>query len=211
MNTEDNGFFLSGDWDLPMMDTTGDANDNFLLESWQIDQDPSSNSSGTTLSDEDEDDLIMFDIDNVVHGGFGQDHNDYEDAPPTPPAGRLLLEEALEETLAAAVSVDDHEDDEDSFFTTQSGGSGNDHYRMDNSSCTSFLPIEQRYQASLEKLTQSMKKSQETRKSLRMKTSETAEYERWNSVTGTLSSIEKSTQQLQQYLKNKKPAPQAVL
>jgi len=73
---------------------------------------------------------------------------------------------------------------------------------LDDGDKTSSLPFEERYKATLQKLAESMKRSQETRMSLKMKTSKTEEYERTKSVTGVLSSIEKSTQQLQGYLKN---------
>lgn len=68
---------------------------------------------------------------------------------------------------------------------------------------TSSLPFEERYKATLEKLAESMKRSQETRKSLTMKTPKTVEYPRTTSVSGVLSSIEKSTQELLKvHLKN---------
>jgi len=59
-----------------------------------------------------------------------------------------------------------------------------------------------RYQEIMKKLEASMKRSQETRKSLIMKTCKTEEYNRTSSVTGVLSSIESSTKQLQEYLQN---------
>ena len=190
----------SADWEMNMMEGGDDSSlfsqysrvqeqgNDFVLESWLTDQDPSSNSS--VMPDEDED-MLMLDV------GF----EDPEEAPLTPPAGRLFLEEALADTLANAAAQQGDEDD-DSFFTASTDLSPG----SPSASLTSFLPLEQRYQATLEKLAESMKKSQETRKSLRMQTSETAEYTRWNSVSGTLSSIEKSTQQLQSYLKNKNSA-----
>jgi hypothetical protein len=67
---------------------------------------------------------------------------------------------------------------------------------------TSSLPFEERYKSTLQKLTESMKRSQETRKSLQMQTPKTIGYSRRNSVSGVLKSIEKSTKQLQVYLKN---------
>jgi len=67
---------------------------------------------------------------------------------------------------------------------------------------TSSLPFEERYKATLQKLAESMKRSQETRKSLKMKTDKTEEYPRNSSVSGVLMSIENSTQQLQGYLKD---------
>jgi hypothetical protein len=57
---------------------------------------------------------------------------------------------------------------------------------------TSSLPFEERYKATLKKLAELMKHSQETRKSLAMNTPKTKEYPR----TRILSSIEKSTQEL---------------
>jgi hypothetical protein len=65
---------------------------------------------------------------------------------------------------------------------------------------TSSLPFDQRYKVTLKKLAESMKRSQETRKSLQMQTPSTAEYSRRKSVSGVLMSIEKSSKQLQVYL-----------
>mmetsp|Transcript_7889 Transcript_7889/g.15287 ORF Transcript_7889/g.15287 Transcript_7889/m.15287 type:complete len:188 (-) Transcript_7889:301-864(-) len=67
-------------------------------------------------------------------------------------------------------------------------------------SSTSSKPFEERYKESLKKLADSMKRSQETRKSLVMKTDKTQEYMRRKSVAGVIKSIEKSTTQLQSYL-----------
>jgi hypothetical protein len=64
------------------------------------------------------------------------------------------------------------------------------------------VPFEERYKMTLSKLAESMKRSQETRKSLQMKTPKTKNYQRSNSVTGVISSIELSSQQLQHYLKS---------
>jgi hypothetical protein len=64
------------------------------------------------------------------------------------------------------------------------------------------VPFEERYKLTLSKLAESMKRSQETRKSLQMKTPKTKNYQRSNSVTGVISSIEMSSQQLQVYLKS---------
>lgn len=64
------------------------------------------------------------------------------------------------------------------------------------------LPFEARYQDTLKKLQESMRRSQETRKSLTMKTTKTEKYDRTSSVSGVLSSIEVSSRQLQGYLKN---------
>lgn len=66
----------------------------------------------------------------------------------------------------------------------------------------SALPFEARYQATLQNLQESMQRSQETRKSLSMKTTKTEKYPRTQSVSGVLTSIEVSSRQLQHYLKN---------
>jgi len=59
---------------------------------------------------------------------------------------------------------------------------------------------QERYQEIFKKLEASMKRSQETRKSLIMKTPKMKEYTRRGSVTGVLSSIEISSRQLQTFL-----------
>jgi hypothetical protein len=61
--------------------------------------------------------------------------------------------------------------------------------------------LDERYKATLMKLQESMMRSQETRKSLSMKTFKTEKYGRRKSVTGVLSSIEKSSRQVNQYLR----------
>ena len=70
------------------------------------------------------------------------------------------------------------------------------------SSSSSSQPFEERYKESLKKLAESMKRSQETRKSLVMKTDKTEEYLRRKSVAGVIRSIEKSSTQLKAYLSN---------
>eukprot|EP00522_Entomoneis_paludosa_P017552 CAMPEP_0172456162 /NCGR_PEP_ID=MMETSP1065-20121228/14234_1 /TAXON_ID=265537 /ORGANISM="Amphiprora paludosa, Strain CCMP125" /LENGTH=183 /DNA_ID=CAMNT_0013208867 /DNA_START=48 /DNA_END=599 /DNA_ORIENTATION=- len=66
---------------------------------------------------------------------------------------------------------------------------------------TSSLSFQQRYEATLQKLAESMKRSQETRKSLVMKTKQMEHYARSPLVTGVVESIETSSRQLQVYLK----------
>lgn len=87
------------------------------------------------------------------------------------------------------------EDDDDRFFTPLLDD-------VVSPSCNGLnsLPFEVRYQATLKKLEESMRRSQETRKSLTMKTSKTEKYERNHSVSGVVSSIESSSRQLQLYL-----------
>ena len=67
---------------------------------------------------------------------------------------------------------------------------------------SSHPEFDEQYKTILRKLSESMKKSQETRKSLIMKTPETERYSRSSSVSGVISSIEKSSQQLQAYLRS---------
>lgn len=65
----------------------------------------------------------------------------------------------------------------------------------------SSIPFEARYKATLTKLQESMNRSKKTRMSLKIKTEETQNYERQN-LSGVLSSIEQSTEQLQDYLRS---------
>ena len=60
--------------------------------------------------------------------------------------------------------------------------------------------FEDRYNATLQKLAESMKRSQETRKSLVMKTTQTEHYSRSTFVSGVVESIETSSRQLQSYI-----------
>lgn len=85
-------------------------------------------------------------------------------------------------------------------FTDESPSMNNDHDDMNADA--KQVPFEERYKLTLSKLAESMKRSQETRKSLQMKTPKTKNYQRSNSVTGVISSIEMSSQQLQVYLKS---------
>mmetsp|Transcript_9891 Transcript_9891/g.23871 ORF Transcript_9891/g.23871 Transcript_9891/m.23871 type:complete len:205 (-) Transcript_9891:442-1056(-) len=62
------------------------------------------------------------------------------------------------------------------------------------------LPLEERYKATLEKLQASMKRSQETRNCLTLKTATTESYERTGSVKEILSSIATSSGQVQKYV-----------
>lgn len=62
------------------------------------------------------------------------------------------------------------------------------------------LSLEEQYRQTLQKLTESMQRSQETRKSLQMKTPKTEKYPRRQSVSKVLTSIEQSSKQLQEYL-----------
>lgn len=61
---------------------------------------------------------------------------------------------------------------------------------------------EKRYEEVHKKLAECMKKSQETRKSLTEKNAKTAKYSRCKTVKGVISSIEKSSQQLEKYLQS---------
>lgn len=60
--------------------------------------------------------------------------------------------------------------------------------------------LDERYKASLMKLQESMRRTQDSRKALSLKTHKTAKYDRRKSVSGVLVSIEKSSRQVNQYL-----------
>jgi len=66
------------------------------------------------------------------------------------------------------------------------------------------LPLEERYKATLQKLEASMKRSQETRNCLTMKTSATESYERIGSVKEIMSSIATSSGQVKKYVTSMK-------
>lgn len=77
---------------------------------------------------------------------------------------------------------------------------------LDDSASTASigLPLEERYKASLQKLEASMKRSQETRNCLTMKTQATESYERIGSVKEIMSSIATSSGQVQKYVTSMK-------
>jgi hypothetical protein len=82
------------------------------------------------------------------------------------------------------------EEDAENFWTDDSSGGANS------------LEFSEQYKTTLRKLAESMKKTHESRKSLMIKTPKTEKYERSTSVSGVISSIEKSSEQLQAYLDN---------
>lgn len=117
---------------------------------------------------------------------------------PTGPLEELVLlnfDEADFDRFSLSFLGDDDDDDD----------SRNNHQHHDGGGAMttiSSLPFDERYKATLSKLAESMRRSQETRKSLQMKTHKTEDYQRTKSVSGVLSSIEMSSQQLQVYLKS---------
>lgn len=68
---------------------------------------------------------------------------------------------------------------------------------MDTSTDSLSLPFEERFEATAKNLAVSMKRSQETRKSLTVETPGMRKYERNLSVSGVVNSVEASTQKLQ--------------
>jgi vacuolar-type H+-ATPase subunit F/Vma7 len=62
------------------------------------------------------------------------------------------------------------------------------------------LPFEKRFEATAKNLAESIRRSQETRKSLMLEIPEMSKYERKHSLSGVLKSVEKSTHQLEVYL-----------
>ena len=71
-----------------------------------------------------------------------------------------------------------------------------------SSSNSPSVEFGEQYKASLRKLSDSMKRSQETRMSLTLKTQKTEKYERSTSVSGVINSTEESSSQLRAYLAN---------
>ena len=142
-----------------------------VLEQWQADQDQ---------------DLEIMEVDEQIGSNLLGD--DIFGAPCLSPTG------PLEELVLMTVDEDD-----DRFFAPVLDSA--DEAAVLSSKSTSSLPFDARYHATLKKLQESMKRSQETRKSLTMKTSKTEQYARIKSVCGVLSSIETSSHQVQNYLK----------
>jgi hypothetical protein len=145
-----------------------------VLEQWQADQDQ---------------DLDIMEVDEQIGSNLlGDEIFDVQCVSPTGP-----LEELVYMNL---------EDDDDRFFAplldSEETTCATKKFKMGPS--TSSLPFEERYEVTLKKLQESMKRSQETRKSLIMKTNETETYTIIKSVSGVLSSIEISSHQLKKHL-----------
>jgi hypothetical protein len=135
-------------------------------------------------ADQEDQDLELMEVDEQIGSNLlGDDIFGEPCVSPTGPLEELVL-----------MTVDD---DDDRFFAPLLDSEES----AANSKVTSSLPFEERYQATLKKLEESMMRSQETRKSLSMKTAKTEAYERVKSVSGVLTSIETSSHQLQTYLK----------
>jgi hypothetical protein len=142
-----------------------------VLEQWQADQE--------------DQDLELMEVDEQIGSNLlGDDIFGSEPCiSPTGPLEELVL-----------MTIDD-DDDDDRFFAPLLESDDEPAPNL------SSLPFEERYQATLKKLEESMMRSQETRKSLSMKTTKTETYERVKSVSGVLTSIETSSRQLNTYLK----------
>jgi hypothetical protein len=116
---------------------------------------------------------------------------------PTGPLEELICMSFEEEDLdrfSLSLLVDNNNNNNDDSYSNYDTAS--------DASVTSEESFEDRYKTTLKKLEESMKRSQETRKSLWIKTPKTEEYLKHSSVPVVLKSIEKSTLQLQSYLKN---------
>jgi hypothetical protein len=146
-----------------------------VFEQWQSDH------------EQEEQDLDIMEVDEQIGSNLlGEDIFGSPCLSPTGPLEELVYMniEEEDERFFAPLDLSDE--------LRSSTGSGSDASRSH--------PFDERYQASLKKLQESMKRSQETRKSLTMKTPKTEEYPRTKSVSGVLSSIEMSSHQLQNYL-----------
>jgi len=138
--------------------------------------------------------------DEVFGGGCGVTVGEYLHLGCSLPAGTIE-----ESTVSATMNLSEEDRRflapllEDSSTTSMDYGAG---YVVTDEASPYTSPTtilnQQRYQEIIKKLEASMKRSQETRKSLTMKTHKMKEYTRRGSVTGVLSSIESSSRQLQQ-------------
>jgi len=109
----------------------------------------------------------------------------------------------LEELFNNALYFDNddhHHDDQGGFLAPLYSIDTTDPDLEESSTASIGLPLAERYKATLEKLEASMKRSQETRNCLTMKTATTESYERVGSVKEILSSIAASSSQVQKYV-----------
>lgn len=104
-----------------------------------------------------------------------------------PPSGPLEDLESISFVPDDRFSLSLLEDDDDSPSTNQPSLQEN-------------AQFEERYKAMLDRLAESMRRSQETRKSLTIDTAKTKDYERRKSLSGVLSSVEQSTNAIQELL-----------
>lgn len=136
-----------------------------------------------SLEDWETDDVDIMEVDEQIGSDLLGD--DLFGAPCVSPTG------PLEEMVLM------NEESDDRFFSTILATEENSSAPQYNSS----LALDERYAMTLRKLQESMKRSQETRKFLKIKTKRTEKYARTKSVSGVLSSIESSSRQVQSYLK----------
>jgi len=115
-----------------------------------------------------------------------------------------LYSQPLEELFNNALYLDNDEDfqiiSEGGFLDPLQLNVETTDYGDDSSTASIGLPLEERYKATLEKLQASMKRSQETRNCLTMKTETTESYERLGSVKELMASIATSSNQVQKYV-----------
>lgn len=132
----------------------------------------------------------------------------YDDDQDMQDAGGVFQTRPLEELFNNALYFDNDDDyhnidQQGGFFDPLLNVDTTDHHDLygdDSSTASIGLPLEERYKATLEKLQASMRRSQETRNCLTMKTATTESYERVGSVKEILSSIATSSGQVQQYV-----------
>jgi hypothetical protein len=164
--------------DVPVTQVFADEEEDFA--GWTSNE----KTSDTMKVDDDAMDVDILEIDRQI-GSRLLDAEVFGGAPCESPIGPI-------EELLRVVEFDKEDQrlflspffDDDSHMTTDD---------EDNSS----LPFEERYKATLKKLALTMKKSQETRKSLTMKTAKTEAYDRLTNIEKILSSVAKSANQVQ--------------
>lgn len=139
-------------------------------------------SLGSYDEDEDEDGN---DDDDDIFGGASCDS-------PTGPFEELDMNTPLMLLLDTVGTSDDY--NTDMMMTDEDDGNNKDDASI------IAMPFERRYKATLEKLAESMKRSQETRNCLTMKTIRTESYGRLESVKEIVSAIATSSNQVQSYV-----------
>lgn len=182
--------------DLSLLDMPGNQvfveDEDFVVGQWKqsLEEERAAETDDDNSSDRmDMDDLL--EIDRQIGSRF-LDAELFGGAPCESPIGPV--EEFLQ------LERDDHQQFLAPFLPDEFMSDDEDDDEMKEEADTVGLSFEERYKATLQKLAFSMKKSQESRKSLTMQTTKTEKYDRLASVKKILSSVASSSDQVQNYV-----------
>jgi len=102
--------------------------------------------------------------------------------------------------LEELVYMNMEDDEQDKFFVPSLDDLDSSPTKSRNLEPKSSASVEDKFSVHFKKLAESMKRSQETRRSLTLKSPETGKYDRLQTINGVLSSVEQSTRQIQYIL-----------